>query len=150
MSSAFNRVESELIQQIQLTKTSTKDVLFWPYVQSGNYLAKFGYFFLKQEVHMSATPSQQPMDPSTSAWKNIWKLLVPCKVRNFIWRSYQNAIPTKTNLVRRSAIDDSRCPQCHDYQEDVFHALWSCLSLSQVWDGNPQWNFKGHTSFRNF
>ena len=99
---------------------------------------------------MSATPSQQPMDPSTLAWKKIWKLSVPCKVRNFIWRSYQNAIPTKTNLVHRSVIDDSRCPQCHDYQEDVFHALWSCLSLSQVWDGDPQWNFKGHTSFRNF
>ena len=71
LSFAFNQVESELIQQIQLTKTSTEDVLFWPYVQSGNYLEKSRYFFLKQEVHMSTTPSQQPVDPSTPAWKKI-------------------------------------------------------------------------------
>ena len=52
------------------------------------------------------------------------------------------------SLVRRCVIDESRCTQCHDYQEDVLHALWYCLNLS--WDGDPQWNFRGQTSFGNF
>ena len=115
ISSAFNQDECQLIQQIQLSKTSAEDALFWPFVQSGKYSAKSGYFILKQEVCMSATPSQQLMDPSITAWKKIWNLSVPCKVRNFIWRSCQNAIPIKTNLVCRCVIDESRCTQCHDH-----------------------------------
>ena len=50
ISSAFNQDVCELIQQIQLSKTLAEDALFWPFVQSGNYSAKSGYFFLKQEV----------------------------------------------------------------------------------------------------
>ena len=150
ISSAFNQDVCELIQQIQLSKTPAEDALFWSFVQSSNYSAKSGYFFLKQEVRMLATPSQQPVDPSITAWEKIWNLSVPCKVRNFIWRSCRNAIPTKTNLVRKCVIDESRCTQCHDHQEDVLHTLWYCPNLSQVWDSDPQWNFRGQTSFGNF
>ena len=50
ISSAFNQDVCELIQQIQLSKTPAEDALFWPFVQSGKYSAKSGYFFLKQEV----------------------------------------------------------------------------------------------------
>ena len=99
---------------------------------------------------MLATPSQQPVDPSITAWEKIWNLSVPCKVRNFIWRSCRNAIPTKTNLVRKCVIDESKCTQCHNHQEDVLHTLWYCPNLSQVWDSDPQWNFRGQTSFGNF
>ena len=143
ISSAFNQDECELIKQIQLSKTPAKDALFWPFVQSGKYSAKSGYFFLKQEVCTSATPSQQSLDPSITAWKKIWNLSVLCKVRNFIWRSCRNAFLTKTNLVRRCVINESRFTQCHDHKEDVLHALWYCPNLSQVWDGDLQWNFKG-------
>ena len=85
ISSAFNLDNCELIKHIHLSKTPVEDALFWPFVQSGHYSAKSGYFFLKQEARMSATPSQSPADPSLTAWKKIWHLFVPCKVRNFIW-----------------------------------------------------------------
>ena len=150
ISSAFILDECELIKHIQLSKTPANDALFWPFVQSGHYSAKSSYFFLKQEARTSATPSQSPVDPSLTAWKKIWHLSVPCKVRNFIWRSYRNAIPTKTNLVRKCVIDNSSCPLCHDHQEDVLHALWYCPTLSQVWEGDPQWSFRGQTCFGTF
>ena len=112
LSSVFNQGECELIQQIQLCKRPTGDVLFWPYVQSGNYSAKSSYFFLKQENHTLAIPSQQLVEQSALAWKKIWKLSVPCKVRNSIWRSCRYAIPTKSNLARRCVVEDSTCSQC--------------------------------------
>ena len=84
ISSAFNLDDCELIKHIQLSKTPAEDALFWPFVQSGHYSAKSSYFFLKQEARTSATPSQSPVDPSLSAWKKIWHLSIPCKVRNFI------------------------------------------------------------------
>lgn len=34
--------------------------------------------------------------------------------------------------------------------EDVLHALRSSPILTQAWDGDPQWNFRGQTSFENF
>ena len=150
ISSAFNLDDCELIKHIQLSKTPAEDALFWPFVQSGHYSAKSGYFFLKQEARTSATPSQSPMDPSLTAWKKIWHLSVPCKVCNFIWSTYQNAIPTKTNLVCRCVIDDSSYLLCHDRQEYVLHALWYCPTLSQVWEGDPRWSFRGQTCFGTF
>ena len=47
-------------------------------------------------------------------------------------------------------IDDSSCLLCHNHQEDVLHALWHCPTLSQVWEGDPQWSFRGQTCFGTF
>ena len=62
-------------------------------------------------------------------WKKIWKLPLPCKVRNFLCRACRNAIPTMTNLLRRYVVDDPMCSLCSQHNEDVLHSLWSCSNL---------------------
>ncbi|KAL4621953.1 hypothetical protein ACB092_06G264100 [Castanea dentata] len=76
--------------------------------------------------------------------KKIWKLPLPCKVRNFLWRACRNAVPMKKNLQRRCVVDDLVCPLCSK------HALWSCSKLAQVWNDNNQWSFRSQTTFDNF
>ena len=42
----------------------------------------------------------------------------------------RNAIPTKSNLVRRCVLEDSTCDLCSQDAEDVLHSLWSCPALT--------------------
>ena len=46
----FSQMELDQLAQIPLTRTTSEDSLFWPYVQSGQYTTKSGYYFLKTEV----------------------------------------------------------------------------------------------------
>ena len=46
----FSQMEPDQLAQIPLTRTTSEDSLFWPYVQSGRYTTKSGYYFLKTEV----------------------------------------------------------------------------------------------------
>ena len=83
-------------------------------------------------------------------WKKTWKLSVPCKVWNFMWRASRNAIPTKKNLQLRCVVDDPLCRLCLQHEENVLHALWSCLELAQVWNEDNQWSFKDRMTFHGF
>ncbi|KAF3974951.1 hypothetical protein CMV_001758 [Castanea mollissima] len=112
--------------------------------------AKSDYFFLKTEARDNTSSRQQQTGLTNSLRKSIWKLALPCKVRHFLWKACLNAIPTKLNLVGRCVIEDSTCSLCSHHHEDVLHALWSCPSLAQVWDDDPQWNFKNTIRFQHF
>ena len=59
----FNKMEADQIAQIPLTRTTSEDSLFWPYVQSGQYTIKSSYYFLKTEATMvtSQTSTQAKM-----------------------------------------------------------------------------------------
>ena len=77
-------------------------------------------------------------------------MVVPCKVRNFVCRACQNAIPTNSNLVRRCVLEDSMCSLYLQSPEDVLHSLWSCLGLTWVWEDDPQQAFRSTTRFQTF
>ena len=85
LASALSPTEAELVQKISLRRGHAEDVLFWPYVQLGQYTVKSGYFFLKSELRSTPTtdnlPSIQPKPP----WKQIWSLSLPSKIKNFLW-----------------------------------------------------------------
>jgi len=46
----FSDEEAELIKKIPISRNNSADTLFWPFVQSGEYIARSGYFFLKTEA----------------------------------------------------------------------------------------------------
>ena len=145
----FSQDEANKVQKIQLSQQPCDDDLFWPYMQSGIYSAKSGYYFLKTEVQMSSPPKNQASVQTRSLWKRIWQMAVPCKVRNFVWRACRNAIPTNSNLVC-CVIEDSICSLCSQSPEDVLHFLWPCPGLTQVWEDDPQWAFRSTTRFQSF
>jgi len=54
--------------------------------------------------------------------KKVWGLTVPTKVGNFFWRACKNAIPTKSNLVRQTAIE-TRLVTCVNAVKKMFCTL---------------------------
>ena len=135
---SFYEFEANLIRKIPLCKSQQQDVLIWPFTPDGDYSVKSGYKFLQNEVlqQQSSPSNTNTMKPM---WTALWGLDVPGKIRNFLWRSCQNSLPTKDNLMPRKIITEDRCEQCKCHKEDVLHALYGCPKLDDMWRGKPNW-----------
>ena len=66
-------------------------------------------------------------------WNKIWKLDVPLKVQNFVWRACSDILPAQANLFRRKVPIDPLCTVCGQVDEMVTHALWECPLARNVW-----------------
>uniref|UniRef100_A0A2N9FUN2 Uncharacterized protein n=1 Tax=Fagus sylvatica TaxID=28930 RepID=A0A2N9FUN2_FAGSY len=66
-------------------------------------------------------------------WTALWSQKVPNKIKQFLWRVCNNALPMKTNLVHRKVILDATCDECLGASETITHALWTCPFAKQVW-----------------
>ena len=66
-------------------------------------------------------------------WKGIWQLWVPSKIKHFVWRICNNALPIMVNIHWRNIILNVSCALCNVHPEDSLHAIWSCEVISGVW-----------------
>lgn len=105
----FAPTEAELIKRIPLARKACADELFWPFTQSGKYTSKSGYRFLKDAQDGLDGSEKQPVQ---IFWRKIWVLGVPNKMKNLVWRTCKDSIPTLVNLRRRSIAVSSRCARC--------------------------------------
>ena len=67
----FTHMEADLITQIPLGRTTSEDSLFWPYVQTGQYTTKSGYYFLKTEAKMATSQTSTHAELMKPLWKRI-------------------------------------------------------------------------------
>ena len=139
-----------MVQEITLSHGQSRDVLFWPFVQSGIYSVKSSYYFLKFEARSTTTQAQALPDHPKPPWNRIWKLNLPNKIKNFLWRAAHNALSTSSKLVRKCIINDPIWSLCSSHRKDVLHFLWSHLTLSQVWEEDPQWSFRQTSRYSDF
>ena len=58
---------------------------------------------------------------------------VPNKIKHFVWRVCNNALPTKCNLKRRHIANSDVCELCNDAPKDALHALCFCNHVAPVW-----------------
>lgn len=120
--------------QIPLGFEPEEDLLCWPYYKDGNYTVKTGY---------QVAVSLNSLEPSTSnpshpneeepIWKLIWSLYVPQKIKMFLWKACNGALPVKAALFRRHITPDATCPHCNSATEDIPHALLGCEWTGEVW-----------------
>ena len=63
----------------------------------------------------------------------MYRLKSSWKLKHFIWRVYNNALPTKLNLCNRLVVNNPNCPFCVVEWELVIHILWECPFARNVW-----------------
>lgn len=129
-------------------RIATEDVLIWPHLHDGGISANRVTGFSRRKlswINLLCTP-----DLTQNYGKEFWALRVPNKVKNFLWRTCRNALPTKDILVRRTIIDDPLCSRCHEEHETPLHALWLCRELDPVWPCSGSWSFRRRLQFLDF
>ncbi|XP_073119607.1 uncharacterized protein [Henckelia pumila] len=122
----FEERDKLLIQSTPLSKNHIEDRWNWGLDSKGCYTVKSGYKLLS---------SFQRTDPDSNEinWLLVWRLKIPPKVRNFIWRTLSRCLPTKTALRGRRIDVQEWCPFCnHDPESDI-HVLVRCSFARNVW-----------------
>lgn len=95
-------------------------------------------------------PTINNPQPRTLTFEKSVVLQVPNKVRNLLWRSYHDAMPTKANLVRRKIIEDPLCDRSHEAHENPLHALWLRKEIDIVWEDSESWAYRRQLQVLSF
>ncbi|XP_073137573.1 uncharacterized protein [Henckelia pumila] len=123
----FSERDQRLILSIPLSRQECDDNWMWANERFGVYSVKSGY---NLQTNVSDT---SPNSPSIN-WKFVWRLGIPAKVRNFIWRVLSSCLPTMQAFLTLRVEVNNCCPICHNLPEDDFHALVSCPWARSVWN----------------
>ena len=124
----------QLIKSIPINVQGGEDRFVWTKERRGIYSVKAGYFTMKTEQE-----SKEKTGPSSSykvenkLWKEIWRLEVPNKVKNFMWRLCSNAVATNSNLYKRKVRADPLCPMCNMEAETIEHLCLLCDWTMPIW-----------------
>ncbi|KAK4417161.1 putative ribonuclease H protein [Sesamum alatum] len=68
-------------------------------------------------------------------WDFLWKLKIPAKVKVFVWRTCNQALPTAMNLQRCHLLVQNLRLYCSSEGEDSKHIMLSCDFARQTWAG---------------
>lgn len=135
--SLFAFEEAEVILSIPLLGDNA-DKRIWHFTPNGRYTVRSGYRkaldFRNLIVGVNPPPMQVPSSDQLM-WKHLWKLKVPPKVLNFLWRMVSDILPTRDQLLRRRLIENSVCFRCENASEPCLHAIVDCAENSNVWRG---------------
>lgn len=65
--------------------------------------------------------------------ERIWKMQASNAIRMFIWKAYQDALPTFSNLYKRKVVEEMDCPICKLTSITAARVLWDCEAARDVW-----------------
>ncbi|TVU21067.1 hypothetical protein EJB05_30680, partial [Eragrostis curvula] len=66
-------------------------------------------------------------------WRQIWKLSIPSKLKNFVWRLAHNTLAVRGNLEHRGMKIAKKCVVCSRSHEDGGHLFFKCKLAKTVW-----------------
>ncbi|KAL0012456.1 hypothetical protein SO802_007564 [Lithocarpus litseifolius] len=124
--------EAESILAIPLSLRRPSDRIAWKHTPSGMFTTSSAYKLIVSRDYMPNAGSSS-VENKKKFWKSLWQLRVPNKIKHFVWKACNEALPTKTNLHHRHVADSDICDLCGELPEDTVHALWSCKHIACVW-----------------
>lgn len=69
-------------------------------------------------------------------WRSFWKIKVPLKISNFVWKLLNNCLPTFLNLHIRGISTGNLCPTCNEEEESLTHFFLLYPFTRACWHGN--------------
>lgn len=116
------------IRTIPLSQFSMEDELVWLPDKTGSYSTKTGYALCKLNIG----------EPDiTFDWKKlVWRVKTSAKLKHFLWKIQNKAIPVGENLIRRGIEVAGTCKRC-GVLETERHVFSQCTFASRVWELIP-------------
>ncbi|XP_018435786.1 uncharacterized protein LOC108808085 [Raphanus sativus] len=115
----------DLIRAIPLSQYSMQDELVWLPDKTGTYTTKTGYALCKINV--------EDTDINFNWKKLIWGVKTTPKLKHFLWKVKNKAIPVGENLLRRGIEVEGRCKRCGILETDR-HLFSQCPFAIRVWN----------------
>ncbi|XP_026452249.1 uncharacterized protein LOC113352667 [Papaver somniferum] len=120
------------------TQSEEKDKMKWRHHSSGDFSVKNIYNFLNNQDQEVDTMVDFP-------WKRLWKIKTIPRIKLFLWKLVQKALPTSSRLASHMDNISADCQMCNaQIQENEQHlfrffpfarAIWFGVSLSFI--NNP-------------
>ncbi|KAJ8428778.1 hypothetical protein Cgig2_014386 [Carnegiea gigantea] len=129
----FLPCDAELILTIPLYDSWLEDKLVWHFTMSGEFSMRSAYHVLLEQLDSGARAS---MNTLRSAWKSLWALEVPPRIRLFGWRLCSGILPIPLNIVHGVLIVDTKCAICGACEESDVHALLEWPLVIAIWEGS--------------
>ena len=137
--SIFWPVDVNWILQIPLT-LGREDCVAWHYNRNGMFSVKSAYHCQWESKYGPRIHTLQATGASRSqAWKRLWKLDLPGKIKIFGWRALHGFIPCMAVLANRHISNIGGCPVCKNGVEDIKHVIFTCDRAKAVWSSLRVW-----------
>ncbi|XP_027170518.1 uncharacterized protein LOC113774181 [Coffea eugenioides] len=111
----------------------------------GKYAVTSGYKALISSRERSQKDIQEEVSTSweqqnNKMWKVMWRLKIKHKLKIFLWKCLNNALPVREIIHGRTKVGDPFCRRCGEGRETVEHTLLNCREAKQIWQFAPiQW-----------
>uniref|UniRef100_A0A803PCL7 Uncharacterized protein n=1 Tax=Cannabis sativa TaxID=3483 RepID=A0A803PCL7_CANSA len=123
----FNDRDKDLILSSPISPSNVVDTWYWSKENSGCYSVKSAYALL-QELKSASVQST-----NSGPWREIWSLKIPPKVKEMLWRTLSNCLPTRVQLIHRRVHIDLACPRCNREAETSAHCIVGCNFAAACW-----------------
>ena len=97
---------------------------------------KKAYQMIHQNDQTSITPNERPFGIPQYVWKLVWKVKLPTKILNFIWKLLHDSLPIFSILNSRGIAAPTRCLLCDDSDETINHLFLNCPFARAIWHGS--------------
>lgn len=135
ISHLFDDSTTDAILRTLLFPQVLSDALSWSCERNGQYSVRSAYRIYTEFIKVAAHLYRP------GPWSSIWKMKVPPKVKNLVWRVCRGCLPTRARLVIRGLACPVHCVLCNDGEEDSIHTLFMCSRARQVWQAAHLWGF---------
>ncbi|CAM8914848.1 unnamed protein product [Rhodiola kirilowii] len=82
-------------------------------------------------------------------WRKLWRVKGQGKVKIFMWRLFNNALPSAVNLISRGCEVETRCLKCGYKWESTIHIFLECWWSVEFWrllmEGREHLNLNFHS-----
>lgn len=129
----FPQIE-EQIKAIKPSLSGAPDKRVWLGTNTGEYTTKSGY---QAAIKTKREERGNIADINRIDWfKSVWKLTTAPKIKLFLWKVFQNALPVGELLAARNISVDTRCKRCGEL-ESINHLFLHCPYAQGVWRAAP-------------
>ena len=129
----FTEETMEKILKIRPAGPNSTDTYSWEFTKTGHYTVKSGYWVQTSllSVHHD---NQEVLQPSLDGiYQQVWSLETSPKIKHFLWRCLNNALPVAENMTYRHIAKDKYCSRCGGEAESINHLLFQCPYARLVW-----------------
>ncbi|XP_058727076.1 uncharacterized protein LOC131598498 [Vicia villosa] len=137
LKSCYQNDENDVshISSIPLSFHLPEDKLIWHHESNGEYSVRSAYH-IQGGMRNTDRPGSSSLDYH-GFWKQLWKLKVNPKIKNFMWRVIKNILPTKENLRNKGVVTDGMCPLYNSEAESTCHLFLRCAFVKKVLFSSP-------------